>query len=65
LIGGAIVVETIFAWPGLGRLIVQSIQFRDFPTALAAVFFTAVSVSLINLSVDLLYGLLNPRIVYE
>jgi peptide/nickel transport system permease protein len=65
LIGGAIVVETIFAWPGLGRLIVQSIQFRDFPTALAAVFFTAVSVSLMNLIVDLLYGLLNPRIVYE
>lgn len=65
LIGGAIVVETIFAWPGLGRLIVQSIQFRDFPTALAAVFFTAVSVSVINLIVDLLYGLLNPRIVHE
>ncbi|HWT83778.1 MAG TPA: ABC transporter permease, partial [Candidatus Methylomirabilis sp.] len=65
LIGGAIVVETIFAWPGLGRLIVQSIQFRDFPTALAAVFFTAVSVSLINLLVDLLYGLLNSRVMYE
>jgi len=64
LIGGAIVVETIFSWPGLGRLIVQSIQFRDFPTALAAVFFTAVTVSLVNLIVDLLYGLLNPRIVY-
>ncbi len=65
LLGGAIVVETIFSWPGLGRLIVQSIQFRDFPTALAAVFFTAATVSLINLIVDLLYGLLNPRIVYE
>ena len=65
LIGGAIVVETIFAWPGLGRLIVQSIQFRDFPTALAAVCFTAVLVSIINVVVDLLYGLLNPRIVYE
>jgi peptide/nickel transport system permease protein len=65
LIGGAIVVETIFAWPGLGRLIVQSIQFRDFPAALAAVFFTAVTVSLVNLLVDLLYGLLNPRIVHE
>jgi peptide/nickel transport system permease protein len=64
LIGGAIVVETIFAWPGLGRLIVQSIQFRDFPTALAAVFFTAVAVSVVNLIVDLLYGVLNPRIVY-
>lgn len=65
LIGGAIVVETIFAWPGLGRLIVQSIQFRDFPAALAAVFFTAVTVSLVNLLVDLLYGFLNPRIVHE
>jgi peptide/nickel transport system permease protein len=65
LLGGAIIVETIFAWPGLGRLIVQSIQLKDFPTALAAVFFTAVTVSVINLIVDLLYGLLNPRIVYE
>ncbi len=65
LLGGAIVVETIFSWPGLGRLIVQSIQFRDFPTALAAVFFTAVAVSAINLLVDLLYGLLNPRVVHE
>jgi peptide/nickel transport system permease protein len=65
LIGGAIVVETIFAWPGLGRLIVQSIQFRDFPAALAAVFFTAVTVSLVNLLVDLLYGFLNPRVVHE
>jgi len=44
---------------------VQSIQFRDFPTALAAVFFTAVSVSVINLAVHLLYGLLNPRIRYD
>jgi peptide/nickel transport system permease protein len=65
LLGGAIIVETIFAWPGLGRLIVQSIQFRDFPTALAAVFFTAVTVSVINLTVDLLYGVLNPRVVYD
>lgn len=65
LLGGAIIVETIFAWPGLGRLIVQSVQFRDFPTALAAVFFTAVTVSVINLVVDLLYGVLNPRIVYD
>jgi len=65
LIGGAIIVETIFAWPGLGRLIIQSIQFRDFPTAQAAVFFTAVTVSAINLIVDMLYGVLNPRITYE
>lgn len=65
LIGGAIIVETIFSWPGLGRLIVQSIQFRDFPTAQAAVFFTAVTVSAINLIVDLLYGVLNPRVTYE
>ena len=56
LIGGAIVVETIFAWPGLGRLIVQSIQFRDFPTALAAVFFTAVLVSIINVVVTCSMG---------
>jgi peptide/nickel transport system permease protein len=61
LLGGAVIAETIFAWPGVGRLTVQALQNRDFPVALAAVFVISVSYTLINLLVDLLYGWLDPR----
>ena len=64
LMGGAIIVESVFEWPGLGNLVVQAIFARDFPLVQAAVFFIAVSFVLINLIVDLLYGLLDPRIKY-
>ena len=62
LLGGAVVVETVFAWPGLGRLLVQSITARDFPVVQAAVLLIAVSFVTINLLTDLLYGVLDPRI---
>jgi peptide/nickel transport system permease protein len=62
LLGGAVVTETIFAWPGLGRLTVQALLNRDFPVVLAAVFVTSVTYTLINLSVDLLYRWLDPRV---
>ena len=62
LLGGAVVVETVFAWPGLGRLLVQSITARDFPVVQAAVLLIAVSFVTINLLTDLLYGILDPRI---
>jgi len=62
IFGGAVITESIFSWPGLGRLLVQSIYFRDFPTVQASVFIIAVMVCLINLIVDLLYGLVNPEI---
>jgi len=62
LLGGAVVTETVFAWPGLGRLLVQSILARDFPVVQAAVLLLAVSFVVINLATDLLYGLLDPRI---
>jgi peptide/nickel transport system permease protein len=62
LLGGAVVTETIFAWPGLGRLTVQALLNRDFPVVLAAVFVTSVAYTLINLVVDLLYGWLDPRV---
>jgi peptide/nickel transport system permease protein len=62
IFGGAVITETIFSWPGLGRLLVQSIYFRDFPTVQASVFIIAVMVCLINLIVDLLYALVNPEI---
>jgi ABC-type dipeptide/oligopeptide/nickel transport system permease component len=61
LLGGAVITETIFAWPGVGRLTVQALLNRDFPVVLAAVFVVSVSYTLINLLVDLLYGWLDPR----
>jgi peptide/nickel transport system permease protein len=62
LLGGAVITETIFAWPGLGRLTVQALLNRDFPVVLAAVSLTSVIYTLMNLFVDLLYGWLDPRV---
>ena len=62
ILGGAVITETIFAWPGLGRLTVQALLNRDFPVVLAAVFFISLMYTLINLAVDLLYGWLDPRV---
>jgi peptide/nickel transport system permease protein len=62
LVQGAIVVEPIFAWPGLGWLLVESIAARDFPVVVAGAIIAAVFVTLANLVVDLLYGWLDPRI---
>ena len=64
LIGGAVLTETIFAWPGLGRLIVQSIESRDFPVVQGAIFIFAVALIIINLVTDLLYAYIDPRIRY-
>ena len=62
LLGGAVVTETVFAWPGLGRLLVQSILARDFPVVQASVLLLATTFVAINLITDLIYGLLDPRI---
>src|SRR6267142_696991 len=62
LLGGAVVTETIFAWPGVGRLAVQSIFVRDYPVVQAGVLVLALSFVALNLLVDLLYGALDPRI---
>ena len=62
LLGGAVIAETIFAWPGLGRLTVQALLNRDFPVVMAAVSFTSVVFTLMNLVVDLAYGWLDPRV---
>ncbi len=64
LLGGAVVTETIFAWPGLGLLAINGIGSRDYPVVQAAVFLAAVSFVIINLVVDLLYSQLDPRIRY-
>ena len=65
LLGGAVVTETIFAWPGVGRLAVQSVFVRDYPVVQAGVFVLALTFVAINLMVDLLYGVLDPRIRRE
>ncbi|ANF56322.1 ABC transporter permease [Halotalea alkalilenta] len=62
LLGGALVTEVIFSWPGIGRLAVQAIQNRDLPLVQVIVLFAAAIFVLVNLLVDLLYALLNPRI---
>lgn len=62
LLGGAIVVETVFAWPGLGRLLVDSVAYRDYPVIQAEIMLFSLEFVLINLIVDLLYGLVNPEI---
>jgi peptide/nickel transport system permease protein len=62
LLGGAIIVETVFSWPGLGRLVIEAINNRDFPVVQAAVVVIAVFVVAVNVLVDLLYAVLDPRI---
>ena len=65
LLGGAVVIETIFAWPGVGKLIVDAILTRDFPIVQAFVLIAAALFVLANLAVDLSYRLLDPRIRLE
>lgn len=65
LLGGAVVVETVFAWPGIGRLTVQAIAARDFPVVQATVLILAVTFVIVNLLTDIAYGLLDPRISAE
>lgn len=62
LLGGAVIAETIFAWPGVGRLLINAINTRDYPLVQGLVFVIALLVSIINFLVDLLYAWLNPRI---
>lgn len=62
---GAIITETIFAWPGVGRLLIQSISFRDYPLVQGCILLIAATYVAMNLLTDLLYGVLDPRIRYE
>jgi peptide/nickel transport system permease protein len=65
LLGGAVITETIFAWPGVGRLAVQAIANRDYPVVQAAVFMLASIFILINYLVDVLYTYVDPRVAYK
>ena len=62
LLGGAVVTETIFSWPGIGRLAIQSIYNRDYPIVQSCVFLTAAMFVVLNFLVDMAYGILDPRI---
>jgi peptide/nickel transport system permease protein len=62
LFAGAVLVETVFSWPGMGRLVFESILRRDYPTLLAVLFFSAVLVMAANIVTDLVYRLVDPRI---
>jgi peptide/nickel transport system permease protein len=64
LLGGVIVVETIFAWPGLGRLALDAAQNRDYPVLQGAILLFALTFLVVNLVVDVVYALLDPRIAY-
>lgn len=65
LLGGSIVVEAVFNWPGLGRLLVDSVTQRDYPVIQTLVLLFSLEFILINLIVDLLYGFINPTIRYK
>lgn len=62
LLGGAVITETVFSWPGIGRLMIDGIRMKDTPVVLACVIFMAVTFSIINLIVDILYAFVDPRI---
>lgn len=62
LLGGAMLTETVFSWPGLGRLMVESIKSKDIPMVLGAVIFLAIMFTVVNLIVDLIYAFIDPRI---
>jgi peptide/nickel transport system permease protein len=62
LLGGTVVIETIFAWPGIGLALYQAIITRDFPLIQAGILILGTTVVLINLLVELMYRVLNPRI---
>ena len=65
LLGGAVLIETIFTLPGLGKLLIDAIQGRDYPLVQGTVLFLAASVVLVNLLVDMLYGAIDPRVRYD
>lgn len=65
LVGGAVIVESVFAWPGLGFLAVDSVLRRDYPVIMGLTLITAIFVLLINIAVDIIYAIVDPRITFE
>jgi len=62
LLAGAVLTETIFSWPGVGKWLIESINRRDYPALQGGIMLIATIVILVNLCIDMLYGLINPRI---
>jgi len=65
MFSGAVITETIFAWPGIGRMFVQAMFSRDYPLLMGILLLGSVMVIVFNLVADVLYGVLDPRIRYE
>jgi len=65
LLAGAILTETVFSWPGLGRLVVEAVYERDYPLVVGCILFFAVVFVIVNLITDILYTYIDPRIKYE
>jgi peptide/nickel transport system permease protein len=65
LLAGAVIVETVFAWPGIGRLLYEGITFRDFPVVQAVVLLGGIMIVAVNLLIDILYAVIDPRIRLE
>ena len=62
LLGGSVIIEAVFSWPGLGQLLINALMGRDFPVVIAGVTFIALSITIINFFADILYGLVNPQV---
>ena len=65
LIGGAVITEAVFAWPGLGTLVIQSINLRDWPALQGSLIVIGTAFVIVNIVVDIIYGYLDPRVVYD
>jgi peptide/nickel transport system permease protein len=65
IVNGAVIVETVFGFPGVGKLMIDAITQRDFTIVQAAVLVTAIAIFLLNILIDLAYAMLDPRIRYE
>ena len=62
VLGGSVLAETVFAWPGVGRLVVDAIDQRDIPTVTGALVMTTMLVTVVNLLIDIVYAFVDPRI---
>jgi peptide/nickel transport system permease protein len=65
MIGGAIITETIFGWPGIGRLYIAAITTVDYPVVMAIVMIIGIGIVIMNVVADILYGVMDPRVRYE
>ncbi len=65
LVSGSFIFETIFSWPGLGRWLIDALQRRDYPVVQGGVLLVAIMIIVVNLLVDVLYGVVNPRIRHK